>query len=402
MTTSNINNTEAFNEQELPKGIKKYQTAKGETLYKIKMYGGLDPKTGKSTTITKSKFKTLNAAKTEMQRILFAIKNGKDIPKRPKRLRFKEVYELWLPYYTVQKSTLSKTLGIFKNHILPEFGDCFIDKITSTDCDEFVLKVSKKLKKFRLVKHYANKVFEYAMKLKLIEENPLAKAEMPTIIQKKEATFETLRQRKYYNRAELNTLLEAFKQEGNYKHYAFFTLLANIGVRKGEALALTWEDIDWESKQVAITKAVGSSDGEVYLKPPKNGYCRLIDLTPEAIAVLREWKEKQHKELLLNNLYPLKKEQLIFQNSVNKLIIPTKTTDWLNKIKKNHDVVQHLTTHHLRHTFATHMFISGVDIETIRACLGHSEIESTRNYIHRDDKASKHAVALLSNYRNAI
>lgn len=399
MTTSTNYDTTKFNQEELPKGITLYETAKGETKYMIKVYGGVNPKNGKSITITRRGFKSLNVAKTELRRIEFARKNGNAIPKSPKRLRYKEVYEMWLPYYTVQKSTLSKTIGLFKNHILPELGDSYIDKIALADCNKFILKTSKKLKKFKLVKHYANQVFEHAIKLKLIEENPLTRAQMPTIIPEKKATFETLRQRKYYNRTELNNLLEAFKQEQNYKHYAFFTLLANTGMRKSEALALTWEDIDWISGEVAITKAVGSTGEEIYLKSPKNGFSRLIHLTPEAIAVLIEWKKIQQKELLLNNLYPLKTGQLIFQNNFNKLTIPTKTTDWLNKIKKKYDVVQHLTTHHLRHTFATHMFASGVDIEVIRTCLGHQQPASTRNYIHQDSTVSKEALIRLSNYR---
>lgn len=399
MTTFTNYDTTNSNQEELPKGIKSYKTAKGENKYMIKVYGGVNPKNGKSITITRRGFKNLNAAKTALSRINSARKQGNPIPKTPKRLRFEEVYELWLPYYTVQKSTLSKTLGLFKNHILPELGASYIDQITIEDCSAFILEISKRLQKFKLVKYYASHIFEHAIKLNLIDKNPLTQAQMPTIIQEKKATFETLRQRKYYNRTELNNLLEAFKQEQNYKHYAFFTLLANTGMRKSEALALTWEDIDLISREVAITKAVGSTGEEIYLKSPKKGFSRLIHLTPDTIVVLREWKKIQQKELLLNNLYPLQTGQLLFQNSFNKLTIPTKTTDWLNKIKKKYDVVQHLTTHHLRHTFATHMFNSGVDIEIIRTCLGHLKTDSTRYYIHQESTISKEALNRLSSYR---
>lgn len=399
-TLANLDTT-AHNYEELPKGIKICTNSKGETKYMIKVYGGINPKTGKSTTITRRGFDSLNQAKMALRRIEFAKKNGQEMPQKPKRLRFKEVYELWLPTYVVQKSTRSKTLGLFKNHILPAFGDCYIDKITFMDCTKFVAEIAQKLKNFSLTKYYASKIFNFATKLKLIHDNPLSEVATPQIVKEQKVSFETLRQRKYYTRGELTELLDSFKYEGNYMHYTFFSLLASTGMRKGEALALTWEDIDFDKAELNLNKAVGATGTELYEKSPKNGFARLIYLDDETVEVLRKWKKAQQKELLFKNIYPNKNEQLIFQNSHNQYIAPTKTTDWLNKIKRNYDVVQHLTTHHLRHTFATHMYANGVDIETIRISLGHKLAESTRKYIHQDSSVMKDAVKKLNEYRKA-
>ncbi|MEM5672804.1 N-terminal phage integrase SAM-like domain-containing protein [Bacillus cereus] len=96
---------------------------------------------------------------------------------------FEEIFNLWIQHYekTVEQSTFTKTSTIFKKHIIPLLGEYKIEKISVEICQQCVNKWSTKLKKFRVVKSYASKVFEFAMKRDYILSNPFTLVEIPRI-----------------------------------------------------------------------------------------------------------------------------------------------------------------------------------------------------------------------------
>ncbi|MGE7093495.1 site-specific integrase [Lysinibacillus sp. NPDC048646] len=79
---------------------------------------------------------------------------------------YQDIYNTWVEQYenSVEESTFVKTIGIFKNHILPAMGSYKVDKIDIATCQKHVNQWAKKLKRFRMVKSYAAKVLDYAIK----------------------------------------------------------------------------------------------------------------------------------------------------------------------------------------------------------------------------------------------
>lgn len=378
--------------------ITSYTTKDNKKYYKFQVYIGTDPLTGKRMKTTRSKFKTKKEAQIALSKLMLEIESGSFNKKCMDT--YLDIYNLWVEQYknTVKESTLVKTKTIFKNHILPILGSYRIEKLNVQLCQKAVNTWFKKLKKFRMVKAYASKVFDYAMTLGVITSNPLKLVTMPVSI---EAPLEEEKVN-YYTKEELIHFLECLQKEDNFKSYALFRLLAFSGMRKGEALALTWNDIDFTKNEVRINKALarGEENRLIIQTPKTKSSIRTIILDQKTMDILREWKSKQREQYLKLGYNTLKPNQIIFNNSSNEYLQPTKTRKWLVQVQKKYNLRQ-ITTHGLRHTHCSLLFEAGATIKEVQERLGHSDVKTTMDiYAHVTEKAKEQAAQKFAQYMN--
>lgn len=116
-------------------------------------------------------------------------------------------------------------------------GNYKIEKVNVQICQKHVNEWFKKLKKYRTVKSYASKVFDYAVTLGIIFDNPMKRVTMPKslVIPNESESIN------YYTKEQLIHFLKCLENENNYKAYALFRLLSFSGMRKGEATSVTME-----------------------------------------------------------------------------------------------------------------------------------------------------------------
>lgn len=114
--------------------IKSYKLKNGELRYEFPVYLGVDKLTGKQMRTKKRGFKTRKEAELALARIKLDVANG--TYKQERAETYQEAYDLWVAQYekTVEESTFVKTVGIFKNHILPAMGTYKIEKINVDVC----------------------------------------------------------------------------------------------------------------------------------------------------------------------------------------------------------------------------------------------------------------------------
>lgn len=168
---------------------------------------------------------------------------------------------------------------------------------------------------------------EYAKKRDYIEKNPMEYIDRPKPLKKiNENVEEEFLEGNYYSTEELTNFLEAVKKEPIMK-LTFFNTLAHTGMRKGEALALQWKDIDFENSCIRIKKALSYCPiSGLYIKETKNGKPRTILIDKDTLAILEQWKKEQRILLKEQNLIVLKDtNQLVFSNTLNEYIYPSKT-----------------------------------------------------------------------------
>jgi integrase len=137
------------------------------------------------------------------------------------------------------------------------------------------------------------------------------------------------------------------------------------GLRRGEALALRYEDIDREAGVIHVTKAVEFVGNDPHIKPPKTaaGYRDAVLLDALAAAI------------------PKKKKGLLFPREDGGLL--TKTQYRKRWIKYCQAIGHDLTAHQLRHGFATILYEAGIPDKDAQELLGHSSITVTRDvYTH--------------------
>lgn len=151
----------------------------------------------------------------------------------------------------------------------------------------------------------------------------------------------------------------------------------------GCALALTWKDINFETKEIRIVKAISrGKDSKLYLKTTKNGVLRTISIDDQTLYLLSTWKSEQRKIYLKNGFNTANKKQLIFSNKYNSFIQPVQTQKWLNKVLFNYKLPP-ITTHGLRHTHCSLLFEAGATIKEVQERLGHTDVKTTMDiYTH--------------------
>ncbi|HDV0800301.1 TPA: site-specific integrase, partial [Enterococcus faecalis] len=147
----------------------------------------------------------------------------------------------------------------------------------------------------------------------------------------------------------------------------FFRFLFMTGLRVGEALALNWEDVDFERKVVYINKTMLVKNKREFrtTTPKTKSSIRTVSLDDETLRLFEIWREQQS---------PLK-INLIF--SIDGGTLPKSTTHgWLKKLCHLADVPV-IKIHALRHSHASMLIALKEDSLVIKERLGHSRITTT-------------------------
>jgi integrase len=141
-------------------------------------------------------------------------------------------------------------------------------------------------------------------------------------------------------------------------HLKPMVLLAlNTGMRRGELFSLRWADVDLHAKMITVRASSA-----------KSGQTRRIPLSPEAITILTAWHKRQEGH--------------------HGLVFPGMSGDRLTNINKSWGAlikaakIDGFNFHDLRHSFASKLVQVGIDLNTVRTLLGHSEIATTLIYAH--------------------
>jgi integrase len=147
-------------------------------------------------------------------------------------------------------------------------------------------------------------------------------------------------------------------------------LAINTGLRRGELFSLTWQDVNLTNNDITVT---GSTT--------KTGTTRHIPLNTEALKALSKWKRQANNET-----------GLVFTSKGNKRFDNVRKS-W-GKLLKDAKIVN-FRWHDLRHHFASKLVMAGVDLNTVRELLGHTDINMTLRYAHLAPEHKAAAVAKL-------
>ena len=375
--------------------IKKYTKKDGSTAYMFNAYLGIDPLTGKSKRTTRRGFRTQKEAKLALAQLQLEIETGSFV--KQDYSRFKDVYNLWYAQYvnSVKPSSAQRIRYYFEKQILPAFGELALTKISPSYCQKVVNEWSKKYKRFDSMKMYTSKIFEFAITQNLLTINPMNRIIMP----KRQREIKTKEEQNFLDKKDLQSFLKIIKENESFEVFVLFRVLAYTGLRKGELLALTWNDIDFTHYSLQINKGVSYLSKNKYISTTKNTFSeRTLSLDEQTASFLKKWKLEQ-KKLLLSRGIRIKddKEQLIFSNKQNDILRHSVIKEKLKKYPQFN-----ITAHGFRHTHASLLFEAGATIKQVQERLGHADINTTLNiYTHVTKNAEKEVANLFSNFMNS-
>lgn len=291
---------------------------------------------------------------------------------------------------SMKEYTLNSYKGYFRNYILPNLGGIKIKDISTVACQQFFMKmftsgrkrnVEKKgkglaAKTVKDIKIALQTCLQKAVDEELIPTNPCKKVQLPKDEPKEMQTLKV---------NELAAFLQETKDSGCYE---FYLLEITTGLRLGEILALTWDDLDMKNKTISVNKQVQRIKSELKITTPKTAASiRKVALCDECFNQLLILRSRQRTD-----------SKLIFPSPITGgLRDPSSITRKLHRMQKRAGVPQ-IRFHDLRHSFATLSLEQGMDIKTVSHMLGHTDAGFTMNtYMHVTDTMQQTVANAIGN-----
>ena len=168
-------------------------------------------------------------------------------------------------------------------------------------------------------------------------------------------------------------------------------------MRRGEALALRWSDIDWKNNSVSVVRAADSVTSKA-TKPTKTYKNRLVVLDSNTMRILKKYKADRAKL----GLTFVQADSFVFGTVNNELRGPNDATaHWSRLLKKlalDSPSLPRVTLKGLRHSHATQLLAAGVNPKIVQERLGHSNISTTLDiYSHVTPTIQQNAIEQLMN-----
>jgi len=351
-------------------------TKRGKNSYSIAISMGKDATTGKYKYQWVSVKGTKKEAEKRLSELLHQLDNGTFI--KPGKTTLTEYLERWLKEYAwpnLAPRTAEGYEHIIRRHLISSLGNMtltalkpehlqryYSEKLTSGRCNGIGGVSAQTVRHHHTALH---KALQTAVEWGLLSRN-VADAVSPPHVQRPEMQT--------WDEYEIIHFLEVAKDS---PYYALFYTALFTGMRRSELLALRWQDIDSIFSQVYVSRSLHVlRDGKVVFKSPKTASGRrTVALSPSAILLLKEHKEKQALERAMMGI-PLKDDDLVFSHLEGKPLLPnTVTHAWIKLVRRTG--MKGIRLHDARHTHASIMLKQGTHPKIVQERLGHSSIQIT-------------------------
>lgn len=325
---------------------------------------GYDAVTGKQIQKYRSGFSTKKEARAEYSKLILAAEEGLAMEK--KQPSFKQfIEEIYLPWYKTQvkESTYKNRLNTIEKHF-KFFYRKKVNEIEPIHVQTWQLKLAKDYSPnyVRIIQGMLSLAFDRAIILGLAKKNP---ARMVGNIKSKKVKVD------FWTLEKFQKVISLLYKGDYYEHYLFicFWLLFTTGLRIGEAAALQWEDIDFESGIISVTKTLyyKSMNEYTFVDPKTSASIRTVVIDKDTIRELKDWMEVQKKVLKDCNFV------LSYSG------IPTSKHTLPRALEKLAGLagVHRIKIHALRHSHVALLISMGVNPLIVKDRLGHEKIQTT-------------------------
>ncbi|MGN1124679.1 MAG: tyrosine-type recombinase/integrase [Candidatus Gastranaerophilaceae bacterium] len=312
----------------------------------------------------------------------------------------------WLTTYkfgSVKNSTYDRLENVYNVHIKnSSIGQKKLSDISSDDIQDFINKkrMTLSISSIKKIKEILSPCFRRAVRNGEIKTNPMDLVVMPT---NKTAIIDT-KETDIYTDDEIEKIYHAalpiyFSNNAKrYRYAPMFVFILNTGLRIGECLALTWDDVNYEKKFINVNKSVSTFQNrgryeneskkiqKVSTTKTVNGV-RCVPLNDSAIESLKEMQKRNFMYNIHSNIcFPSYKGKVMNIRSVQKTF---------ESICADMGI-EHKGLHALRHTFGSILVRNNTNIKIVSEILGHSDVKFTYNrYIHILNEQKAEAIELL-------
>ena len=335
---------------------------------------GADPVTGKRRQHFETVQGNKGAAQKRMSELMVEIQKGGYV-KTPRDLTVGDYLERWLrDYVDLQlRKTTARGYRCNAGHVMAAFGRLPLGQLRAQHVAQYCAEGVRQGRSARSVLHdfrLLHKALKDAVPSTLAV-NPCDGVTPPRAVDN---------EMKFLNPEEIMGMLET-SRAAPFVYPFLFRTLVYTGLRRSEALGLTWGNLDLDLCTMRITQTLHRIKGEFVIQPPKTkSGRRTINFSPSLAVALRDYRRQvEGTRILLGK--PLTDSDYVFAHADGAPLDPPTVTHTFTKTVRRAGLEVRL--HDLRHTYASIMLAAGVNIKQISVNLGHSNVSVTLNiYSH--------------------
>lgn len=345
--------------------------------------------------------KTRSEVNKKMKSYIADLEHGKVILNE--NINLQDWFIFWLENYKVNNvkvGTIEMYYSLYKNYIKDKsIGLIKLNKLkTSTLQVYYNQLINEQVTTVKRLK-YLNNIIGSSLKQAILDEyllkNPCTNISFPKI-EKNEIDIFTHEEQKQF----IKSLEET---EDRFKTLYKFAL--GTGLRRGEILALKWSDIDFEKKEVSVTKSLkyggknelSNIDKATFIiqTPKSESSIRKVPMPSNLVKELKEYKILQAKEKL-KNIIVYQDNGYVFAKEDGRPIEGQYLQRYYKKALQNAGI-KYRKFHITRHTYASRLIEKNVNLKVVQTLLGHSSLKMTSEiYAHVLPKQKIDAVELLN------
>lgn len=317
--------------------------------------------------------RSTRATKAEAIKALRELHKQADAGVSPDHTRTVAAYLDWwadnVLHGSVKASTEKDYRGILRRWVTPHIGHVRLGKLSPADVQTMMRKLEDEGLSPR-TRQYSRAVLvralRWAEQTGLVARNAAAIVDGPKIG----------RAARLDDALTAEEALTVLDHVHGHQLEALVVLVLRLGLRRGEALALRWRDVDLERKELNVAGTLKQLDGRLFIDTPKTSAgVRTLPLLPEVATALRDHRRRQAAEQLAAG--PLWHDLgYVFTREDGQPLVPDKISEWWPKVCVEAGIGRR-RFHATRHTAATLMLNAGVPLEVVSAILGHAGLAIT-------------------------
>ena len=350
-------------------------TKRGNT-YRIRVFVGTDmtgKKLMKSTTFTPPDGVTpKKAEKLAQEYALEFERHCKGYAVLNENMRFSELAEWYFSNYALQKlkeSTVYTYKGQYKKHIEPILDNVKVKDINAPRLTQIMQSYDLNPSTVRKLYVIVQSIFRRGAEQGFIRDTPCRNVVLPKRKKsRKNKALEEDKLRRFMNYLESKPWDEDFKR--------IIKTLLYTGMRSGECLGLSWNDVDFENNLIFINHTLTDIGGRHELTEPKTeSSIRVIGMGQELKNILiaqKDYVEKLRLALGDNFAHP----EMVFVSALGNYRDRNSVYHSLKRFTKVTEF-ESMTLHQLRHCNATMLLNSGIDLKIVSEHLGHCDVSVT-------------------------
>ena len=312
------------------------------------------------------------------------------------KMTFGQLAEVWLRDYKPSISITTRNMYkmILNSYLLPELAAYKLKDLKPHHLQSIINRMAdsgKAQSTLKKVKITAAQILQIAMDNDVVYRNVFSKASIPDIAEAK---------RRPLTDDEVTLITNTYT---GHRMGVPALLLLYCGLRRGELIALTWNDISIKNKTITVNKAAVFDNNQALVQSPKTeAGIRTVPLPDAILDAVRAARKAAETTMVCPAADGLLMTKTAFNKAWKSYMHYLNIQAGGRDASRSHPkvvAVDNLTPHMFRHTYATILYNAGVDVKSAQRFLGHADINVTlKIYTHLTAQKEQDAIASLNRH----